>query len=231
MDRTDVSLKETGYDSGLCVIGEIINDHIWHQDLPTGSTFLDIPRESYWTLKMALRGKAARESQRWKFPSIPGAAVMNCCISWDRRDLRMLLLWLGGWLPNKFKPYGPTDRWIQGILKTVSATHHQVARRALEANVQKMDKVAWLLHLIEWNIESWVKESRRKLRKTKETFWDLTGWEASPTMLKWKGRRKTWVKKFYFFRFKFMEGLLMKLRIRLLFCRENKTEADCDRKR
>lgn len=93
--------------------------------------------------------KTARESLRYESPNNPDAGMRNCCISWNRRDLRMLHLRLGAWLPNKLQPYGPTDRWIQGMLKTVSATHHQVARRTLEANVQKMDKVACLLHLVE----------------------------------------------------------------------------------
>lgn len=46
-DSTDVSLKETGYDLGLYVAGEIINDCIWRQGFSEGSALLDIPREDY----------------------------------------------------------------------------------------------------------------------------------------------------------------------------------------
>lgn len=106
--------------------------------------------------------KAARESPRNESPNNPNAGMRNYCTSWNRRDFRMLHLWLGVWLPNKLQPYGPTDRWIQGMLKTVSATHHQVAEHTLEANVQKVDKVACLLHLAEWNIGEWVTEKKGK---------------------------------------------------------------------
>lgn len=106
--------------------------------------------------------KTARESLRCESPNNSNAGMRNFCISWNRRDLRMLHLRLGAWLPNILQPYGATDRWIQGMLKTVSATNHQVARHTLEANVQKMDKVACLLHLVEWNIGDWVTESQRK---------------------------------------------------------------------
>lgn len=118
--------------------------------------------------------KATREGLRNESPNIPNAGMRNYCISWNRRDLRMLHLWLGAWLPNKLQPYGPTDRWIQGMLKTVSATHHQVVQHTLEANVQKMDKVACLLHLAEWNIGDWETESQRE-----KTHADTSGDETS----------------------------------------------------
>lgn len=113
--------------------------------------WLDIPKRELLNAEDgSKRGcKAARESLRYDSPNNPNGGMRNCCISWNRRGLRMLHLRLGAWLPNKLQPYGLADRWIQGMLETVSARHHQVARHTLEANVQKTDKVECLLHLVE----------------------------------------------------------------------------------
>lgn len=68
------------------------------------------------------------------------------------RDLKLPgRWWQGGEPPDELQPRVLTDRWVQDMLRTVSATYHQLAS-AQNANIPKMDKqLGALLRPAEWN--------------------------------------------------------------------------------
>ncbi|XP_068799027.1 protein NYNRIN-like [Struthio camelus] len=113
------------------------------------------------TLKTALRKLVNQQRKDWdqKLPLVLLAlrgAVASHRISPQKltpgRDPKVPgHWWQRGEPPDDLQPRVLTDRWIQEMLKTVSATYHQLAL-AQEASVPKMDKqLGALLRPMEWN--------------------------------------------------------------------------------
>lgn len=87
---------------------------------------------------LALRGALASQTPPPKFPPARDPKILE---HW----------WQGGEPPDEMQPRVLMDRWVQDMLRTVSATYHQLAS-GQEANIPKMDKqLGVLLRPVEWN--------------------------------------------------------------------------------
>ncbi|GAB0187988.1 protein NYNRIN-like [Grus japonensis] len=113
-------------------------------------------------LKMALRKLVNQQRKDWdqKLPLVLLAlrgAVASQAPSPQKlppaRDLKLLgHWWQRGEPPDELQPRVLTDRWVQDVLRTVSATYHQLAS-VQDTNIPKMDKqLGVLLHPVEWNM-------------------------------------------------------------------------------
>lgn len=112
-------------------------------------------------LKTALRKLVSQQRKDWdrKLPltllALRGALASQTCSPPKfppARDPKLLEhWWRGGEPPDEMQPRVLMDRWVQDMLRTVSATYHQLAS-VQETHIPKLDKqLGVLLRPMEWN--------------------------------------------------------------------------------